>query len=194
MISFRERLSRLTRRAEGGFSLVEVIVAMALLGTVIIAIMSLFFLGRRTIYSGRQMTKAIALGNRVMEDLSLLTKQDVYSGSFGILDTDTGSSVTIMGTTYPNAKIRSTDPAFVTSPPQSDIQTVTAGGPDYLNKWTAQLGNDLQNGSVTLILQPQPDSAATTFAGGQLLRMTVLILWKESTRQRSLTLTSVKAY
>ena len=185
------------RRGESGFNLVEVIVAMGLLGTVLVAIMTLFFWGRKHVYAGRQLTKANALGTRVIEDMSPLTKQDIYYGLFAINDTATGSSVSIAGVTYPNARIRSTDPNLIPSPP-SDIQTQTTGGPNLIGKWTTQLGNNLQNGSVTLIMQPKldPSNAAPneTFGGSQILRLRVLVMWNEASRRRSLAIDTVKAF
>ena len=193
MIQLGRKLTQLTRTREDGFNLVEVLVAMALLGTVMIAIMSLFFLGRRNVYSGRQMTKAIAIGNRVLEDLSLLTKQDIYYGVFNINDTATGTTVTIMGNTYTNAKVRTSNPSLVTPANASEYQTEKSDGPKYLTtKWVPQLGNDLADGSVTLVMQPQGSS--TQFGAAEVLRLTVLVYWKEEGRQRRLTLKSTKAY
>lgn len=193
MIWLGRKLTRLGERREGGFNLVEVLVAMALLGTVMIAIMSLFFVGRRNVYSGRQMTKAIAIGNRVLEDLSLLTKQDIYYGVFNIADTASGGTVTIMGKSYTHAKVRTSKPSIVTPANATEYTTEKSGGPLYLStKWVPQLGNDLQDGSVTLVLQPVGSS--TQFGAAEVLRLTVLIYWKEESRQRSLTLTSTKAY
>ncbi|HEX3583690.1 MAG TPA: prepilin-type N-terminal cleavage/methylation domain-containing protein [Thermoanaerobaculia bacterium] len=174
---------RAQRRRERGFNLVEVLVAMALLGVVIISIMSLFFLGRRNVYSGRQMTKAIAIGNRVLEDLQPLMKSDIYNGAFSINDTDKGSAVTILGTTYDNCKIRSTKATLIPSPP-SDIQTENAGGPGFLNKWRTQLGNELGgDAAVTLIMQPRLDPSHANpneqFGTSQILRLHVLVQWKE---------------
>jgi hypothetical protein len=166
---------------------------MALLGTVMIGIMSLFFLGRRNVYSGRQMTKAIAIGNRVLEDLSLLTKQDIYYGVFNINDTASGATVTIMGQTYTNAKVRSSQPSLVTPTNTAEYTTEKTDGPHYLSvNWEPMLTNQLQDGSVTLVLQPIGSS--TQFGAAEALRLTVLIYWKEESRQRNITLTSVKAY
>jgi len=184
-----------TRRQQG-FSLVEVLIAMAILGVILVAIMSLFVMGRRNVYSGKQTTRAIALGNRVLEDMSLLTKRDIYNGAFGIADSATGASITLMGTTYTNARIRSTDPAVIASPP-TDITTDATGGPLFRSKWVTQLGTDLgAQGSVTLIMQPLNDSTnnPAQFGTAQLLRLTVVIIWNEAKRQRNIVLTSVKAY
>jgi prepilin-type N-terminal cleavage/methylation domain-containing protein len=185
------------RENERGFNLIEVIVAMGLLGTVLVAIMTLFFWGRQHVYAGRQLTKANALGTRVLEDMSPLTKQDIYNGLFAIDDTAAGTSVTIAGVTYANARIRSTNATLIASPP-SDIQTQKSGGPDLLGKWTTQLGSNLQDGSVTLIMQPKIDPANAspneTFGGSQLLQLRVLVMWREAKRNRSLEIDSVKAF
>jgi prepilin-type N-terminal cleavage/methylation domain-containing protein len=190
-----------TARKQKGFSLVEVLIAMAILGVILVAIMSLFVMGRRNVYSGKQTTRAIALGNRVLEDLSLLTKRDIYNGAFSIADTGTGSSVTLLGTTYANARIRSTNPNIIASAP-SDISTettpsTTPPGPQFLTNWTTQLGTALgPNGSVSLVMQPLEDTTNTPaqFGTAKLLRLTVVVVWNEAKRQRNIVVSSVKAY
>jgi prepilin-type N-terminal cleavage/methylation domain-containing protein len=187
------------RRKSAGYSLVEVMIAMAILGTVLIAIMSLFVWGRRNVYSGKQMTKAIAIGNRVLEDLAPLTKKDIYSGAFNMAATNTGTaSVTVLGTTYTNCSIRSTNPTVIASPP-TDISAQTSGGPDFLTKWQTQMGSDLANGSVTILLQPTTDPTNTPaqYGTAQVLRVRVIVQWQESagaTRNRNVSLDTVKTF
>ena len=49
-----------------GYNLVEVLIAMAITGVVILAIMSLFAIGRSNVHAGRQMTHAISVGTRAL--------------------------------------------------------------------------------------------------------------------------------
>jgi prepilin-type N-terminal cleavage/methylation domain-containing protein len=187
------------RRQEKGFSLVEVLVAMGILGTVLIAIMSLFVWGRRNVYSGRQMTKAIAIGNRILEDLAPLTKRDIYSGAFDIDPVSTGTaSITILGKTYTRCSMRSTRVNVIPSPP-SDIQTENVDGPGFLTKWKTQMGTDLANGSITVLMQPttDPTNSPAQFGTAQVLRVRVIVIWDESAgskRTRSLVLDTVKTF
>src|SRR5205809_5666749 len=113
------RNNRMQRSKESGYNLVEVIFATALLGIVSITIFTLFVMGRRNVYSGKQASQAVAIATQVMEDLAPLNKQMVYSGAFGIAGTATGTSITLprasgLATpTFSNARIRSTDSTIV---------------------------------------------------------------------------------
>jgi len=57
------------KRAEKGFSLVEVVIAMALLAGVLIAISGLFIIGGAQVKSGRTSSEALAVGKEIQEDL-----------------------------------------------------------------------------------------------------------------------------
>ena len=56
-------------RAEGGFSLVEVVIAMALLAGVLITISGLFVIGGKQVKSGRTSSEALAVGKEIHESL-----------------------------------------------------------------------------------------------------------------------------
>jgi prepilin-type N-terminal cleavage/methylation domain-containing protein len=74
------------RQQQSGYSLVEVLIALAITSIVLLTVVTLFYMGRRNVYSGKQMTYAVSVGTRILEDLSSLTSQDVGS-SFNITDT-----------------------------------------------------------------------------------------------------------
>jgi Tfp pilus assembly protein PilV len=196
--SNRERPGRVP---ESGYNLVEVLIAMALTGIVMISIMTLFFMGRRTVYSGKQMTNAVAVGTRVLEDLAPLNKQDIYNGLFAITATSAGYGTTVQlghpQVTYTNCRIRSTD-ATVGQPTATDVATMSTGvnPPDFLTKWNAQLGSNLANGSVTLILIPtnDPTNSPAQFGTAQVLQVRVLIQWDEERRSRELILDTSRAF
>jgi prepilin-type N-terminal cleavage/methylation domain-containing protein len=187
--------------AERGYNLVEVLIAMALTGIVMITIMTLFFMGRKNVYSGKQMTNAVAIGTRVMEDLATLSKSDIYNGLFAITDTSTGYSTTVVlghpAVTYTNCRIRSTD-STVGSPTATDVSTMSTGTnpPNMLTKWQSQLGSNLANGSVTLIMVPasDPTNSPAQFGTAQVLQVRVLIQWVEERRPRQLILDTSRAY
>jgi len=179
----------------------EVMIAIALLGVVMISIMALFVAGRKNVYSGKQMTNAVAIGTRVLEDLAPLNKQDIFNGLFAIPLTSAGYGSTVkLGTppvTYTNCRIRSTD-ATVGSPTASDVSTQASGTnpPDMLTKWKDQMGTNLANGSVTLIMVPMNDPTNTPaqFGTASVLQIRILIQWDEGQRRRQLILDTSRAY
>src|SRR5436189_5001412 len=79
-----------------GYSLVEVLIAVAITGTVLLTVVTLFYMGRRNVYSGKQLTYAVSVGTRMLEDLSAMSSSDVLT-SFNIDDTTTKTTVTVNG-------------------------------------------------------------------------------------------------
>lgn len=193
---------KITTRAQSGYNLVEVIIALAVFGVVAMTIFTLFVMGRRNVYSGKQASQAVAVGTQVLEDIGPLNKRMLYNGAFGIADTDTGAAVTlpkVSGTitpTYTNARVRSTDPNVMASPP-SDISTQQTG---LLTRWAALVpAEKLQDGSVTLVLIPSQDTANPVnnppqFGTSQLLQIRVYVRWTEATHKREVVLDTVKAF
>jgi prepilin-type N-terminal cleavage/methylation domain-containing protein len=193
---------RTSKRSESGYNLVEVLLALAVFGVVAITIFTLFVMGRRNVYSGKQNSQAVAVATQVVEDIQPLNKRALYNGAFGIADTDAGSAITlpkVYGTvapTYANAKIRSTDPNIITSPP-SDISTEQTG---LLTRWAGMVTQDkLLNGSVTLILIPSQDAATPPnnpeqFGTSQVLQVRVYVRWEETGHKREVVLDTVKAF
>jgi Tfp pilus assembly protein PilV len=188
-------------RRQAGYNLVEVLLAMAMLGVVTISVFTLFFMGRRNVYSGKQTSQAIAIGTQVLEDLQPLNRQMLYNGAFGIAATSAGSGFTIpaivaggQSYVFTNSCIRSTDPTIVASPPV-DIAFENAP-PGLLARWTTQLGTKLTNGTVTLVLTPEqdPTNSPAQFGTAQLIRARVFVRWMESGRQREVILDTVKAF
>jgi prepilin-type N-terminal cleavage/methylation domain-containing protein len=194
------------RRSERGYNLIEVLIAMAIFGVVIIAIGSLFIWGQRNVYSGKQMTAAVAIGTRVMEDLSPLNKRDIYSGLFAIADTDEGTASITFGTpaeTYTNVAVRSTNAAAVAG--YADIQEETAGGPEMIEKWSEHLtmaigggatAPRLSDGAVTVLLMPRldPTNDPPQFSTATVMQIRVIVQWRERLRQRQVVLDTTKAY
>ena len=191
-----------------GYNIFEVLIAMAIMGVVMISIMTLFYMGRNNVYAGKQMTQAVSIGTQVLEDLSPLNKQMIYNGAFSITDTSAGYNVNIpapIPRTYENVRIRSTNATLVPSPP-SDIATENAGNDlRLLTKWKRLLAVDpaqaargsqrLTNGSVTVVMIPESDAAGNDpeqFASARRMRVHVLVRWMESGRQRELILETVK--
>jgi prepilin-type N-terminal cleavage/methylation domain-containing protein len=193
-----------------GFNLVEVLISMALLGVVTISIFSLFYMGRRNVYAGRQMSQAVAIGTQVLEDLAPLNKRQIYNGAFGIVDTATGTNINfpmVAGgvVTYSNARIRSTNATIIAAPP-ADIATENplppppaVGGIGLLTRWRNLIGTKLGDGSVTLLMQPMEDTASPPnnpprFGTASVIKCRVIVRWSELGRQRELVLDTVKPF
>ena len=79
---------KIITRTQAGYNLVEVIIALAVFGVVAMTIFTLFVMGRRNVYSGKQASQAVAVGTQVLEDIGPLNKRMLYNGAFGIADTD----------------------------------------------------------------------------------------------------------
>ena len=71
------------KNRQRGFNLVEVLIAMAITAVVILSVATLFVMGRRNVYAGKQMTAAVAVATRITEDLSHMTHAEVYD-KFGL--------------------------------------------------------------------------------------------------------------
>jgi len=179
---------RITRNGQRGYNLVEVLIAMAILGSVILSIVALFYLGRRNVYSGKQMTYANSVGVQVLEDLSGLDMSALYA-AFGITSASTlSATATVNGITYTNCITRST---------ANLAQDVDP--PGFLARWNNAIGNGnrLQSPQVTLILIPTIPSAlwtATTpiHPAPAIMRIRAVISWKEGQRSRAITLDTIK--
>lgn len=171
-------MNRSQMRRQAGYNLVEVLIAMALLGTVLISIVTLFFMGRANVYSGKQMTRAVAVGTMVMEDLSSMTKDDVVD-FFGLSAAPLGT-VTILGKTYPQSAKLTTNP-------------MSADPKGYLAKWNGMLGSSqFGDGKLTMIATPLNKGVAATADTASVLRLRIVVEWKESQRARHIILDTVK--
>jgi prepilin-type N-terminal cleavage/methylation domain-containing protein len=188
---------------ESGYNLIELLIAIALLGVVMLSILSLFIWGRKNVYSGKQMTTAISIGTRAMEDLAPLTKGDIYNGVFDIAHTATGTASLKFGfpeQTYTNAAVRSTNTSLVTG--YLDIQKQKSTGPKFLDKWNALLYHDaaktrakLLDGAITLVMMPNADpvNSPDQFGEASVLKVRVIVSWSENRRRREVILDTAKA-
>lgn len=185
---------------EGGYSLIEVTVATALVGVVTLSVMTLFATGRANVYSGKQTTQAVAVATHAVEDLSSLTIQSVYD-AFAITTatSPTPATYTIDATAYTNTLIRSTDPAIVAVPP-ADLaaEKTPTGGEGLLTRWKQELARNrgLQKGSITVLLTPTTPATPVLNASGrantQLLKIRIIVRWSEGPRKRSVVLDTAR--
>lgn len=184
-----------SRGTQQGYSLIEVIIAMAILSSVILSVFALFVFGTRNVYSGKQQSQANAIGLRAMEDLSQLSKQNLYA-AFGI-DPDTIALGTVDAVpdknvykdTYEDAILRTTNNIDATTDPHG-----------FLQRWREEFTdeNKLGKGAVHLVIMPvNRDTAGgavteTPAPDGEVVRLRVLVTWAEGLRERSAIFDSVK--
>jgi prepilin-type N-terminal cleavage/methylation domain-containing protein len=168
-------------RSQGGYSLIETLIAMAILGSVLLSVLMLFVWGRKNVYSGKQMTRAVAVGTRVMEDLSSLTRKNVQDG-FNLSGATLGT-VTVAGKSYTNSVKRES----------TDTTNDTLG---YLAKWNALLTQEnFTSGLVTLVvtpIDPMLVSGTPSLTGSPIYRIRVYVQWREEARRRSIVLDTTK--
>lgn len=177
------RSNKRERRAESGYNLVETLVALAMTGVVVLSIMTLFFMGQKNVYSGKQMSAANAVATRVLEDLSLMSSLDLQS-NFGLDDTTTLATNVVAGTSYTGSVLRATDGTI----------NSTTDPSGYLARWQALVpSSTFLNGRVALILTPadpvDTDDPVTT---AQVIRVRGVVEWNEGRRRRFITFDASK--
>lgn len=170
--------TKAVRRFQKGFNLVEVLVAMAILGSVLLSIITLFFLGRTNIYSGKQMTRATAATSHANEDLQAMAPNDLFKAFGPITNTSTTSSNTVAGVTYANSIVYTTAQAGSAA----DVK-------GYLTRWANLLpaANMLQ-GKMTLIIMPQDYMTSGDPTTAQRVQLRLVTEWQEGTRYRNVLL------
>lgn len=192
------------RRFEAGYNLIEVIVATAILGVVVMSVMTLFTMGRRNVYSGKEMTAAVSMATRAAEDLSGMSLAQVYT-AFGIVGADTAAlsggafnvSVDLAGqkaglpeNTYTGSYIRRTSDTLVQTPGGND-----EGG--FLLRWRNEMDQNLKFafGVVNIVMtprKPRNPAAALTTANATVVRVRILVRWQEENRPRQLVVDTLK--
>ena len=147
---------------EGGFSLIEVTLALGLLATVLISIASMFIIGGKQVHQGKSVTSATAVGQTIMERIDQLPYVETY-GYFGGADTSTVVAVTTT-TTGNNANQW-----------QSEIQS--------------RLG---PNASASIIITPLGSASPLNMGSASALRVRVTVNWTELGRARNVQLQTIR--
>ena len=173
------------KQTNAGYSLVEVLIALAITSIVLLTVVTLFYMGRRNVYSGKQTTYAVSVGTRIMEDISGMAMSDLMgsgTGSvsyFNVTDGTSLNTVTVNGIgpgsassgvqTFSNSILRNSagcDPG-TTQPYTPCTDDTPSGGytcpggtapnkPCYLARWKALIDNSkLANAEVGLVLTPR---------------------------------------
>ena len=170
-------------RSESGYNLVEVLIAMAILGTVVMSILTLFVFGRRNVYSGRQMTRATSVGTHIIEDLMPLTPQQFYTAFEIETDTTIDDENTVAGVVYEDSIIRK----------EGNFTPPAAPARDYFPAWTALLQTDqVTGGDITLVIMPRDLGTAGDPTTARRLIIRAVTEWREGGRQRQVALDVTK--
>jgi prepilin-type N-terminal cleavage/methylation domain-containing protein len=165
-----------------GYNLIELLIAMALLGTILMSIITLFFFGRRNVYSGKQLTRATSVTTQVLEDLQPLNVANLNT-QFLITSSEKPGTVSIAGKDDNNALLRSTD----------DLSKEYASGPKYLTRWKALLpAAKIASGRVSLVILPENMFTANDPTTASRVRLLVITEWNEDQRRRNVVADLVK--
>jgi prepilin-type N-terminal cleavage/methylation domain-containing protein len=188
----------MTKR-QHGYSLIEVLIAIAITAVVLLTVITMFYMGRRNVYSGKQMTVASSVGTRILEDISTMTAQDMRTyfnltnTSLGTVTLDKVAGVGQM--TYSSAAARDTSSCSV----NSTTGAIDCGSNDvkpfYMANWYRMIvpGTDvsatLANPTIGIIFQPRNPTNIdpTTGAAGnfpvttaQFVKIRVYVAWDQS--------------
>jgi prepilin-type N-terminal cleavage/methylation domain-containing protein len=162
------------RRSSAGFSMIEVLVAVALLAIILLALMGLISAGIHRAYSGKKMTEATILAQAAME------RANVYAAYtlLGAAKTDTGATQTW------------TRNATTTTP---DVVSGTSAEAIERTAWHDLLANadlpatNAKPATLTVTMTPVP--AGATFDTATMVQIVVDCTWVEwGTRQRQVRL------
>jgi prepilin-type N-terminal cleavage/methylation domain-containing protein len=162
------------RRRDRGFSLAEVLVAVALLGVILLALMGLISSGVHRAYSGKKMTEATILAQAAME------RANVYAAHKLLGAADGAASATQTWTKIAAAAT----PGVVTGTSAEAIERTA---------WHDMLAAaDIPADSAfpaTMTVSMTPVPAGTTFGTATMVRIVVDVNWTEwGTRNRQVRL------
>jgi prepilin-type N-terminal cleavage/methylation domain-containing protein len=195
------------QRSSAGYSLVEVLIALAITSVVLLTVVTLFYMGRRNVYSGKQMTYAVSVGTRMLEDLSSLQSTDVLT-AFNVADNTAPGTVKVSGltaagngyTTYTNS-VGGEPPSPGVNGTAIDTSTCTGSGTPvvytcandtngYLAKWKALVTeSNLTNGEAGLVLTPRnpanpPTCTNCPWTTARFLKIRAYVQWDEAQGRR----------
>jgi len=155
-----------------GYNLIEVLVAIALLAWVVLVIAGLFIWGQRGIYSGKQQTKAVALGQKIYEDLNSLE----FPKKYEIFQATAGN--TTITTTYTTS---SANPFSQTNQPILF---------NIFNSWVNSMKELSENSKIICTLTPQraKDGGTPTFGNCLFIQFDLTVEWTQVQRKRRINL------
>ena len=156
-------MSRQTFNTSAGFSLIEVICAVALLGGVLISIAGLMVSGDRLVRSGRRSSEALAVAQAIMEEINGVSFNQTY---------------TLFSSCTPNLN-------------RCDVDSRTEGTAvewqDQLDRTVNPAADD--DGHAEIVIESLDDVA---LEDSQAIRIEVTVSWTEGLRSREISLATVR--
>lgn len=153
---------------EGGFSLIEVIVALALLAAVLLTISGLFIQGGQSVNTGRDLTEATSLATSVLEEMDKWAFTQLYT-NFCVAGTATSMS-----------------PFDSRSTSCSTMTTLGAA-----SRWQTEISKRLPNAYAEVTATPM-GASGVTFATAKGIRVQVTIKWQLRLMPRQVSLETVR--
>jgi prepilin-type N-terminal cleavage/methylation domain-containing protein len=180
-----------------GYSLIEVLIAMAITSVVLLTVVTLFYMGRRNVYSGKQMTVAAASGTQILEDLSTMTAGDIVT-NFNLTDATTLTTVTLSNVTGASNGRISFDQSIGRDSSSCTVLTTTPytitcpNDPNgYMVKWMRTLipqgdkNTQMSNPIIGFVFTPRsPTDVAKKVTTAQFIRARIYISWQEGPTRR----------
>ncbi|HSY47825.1 MAG TPA: prepilin-type N-terminal cleavage/methylation domain-containing protein [Thermoanaerobaculia bacterium] len=180
-----------------GYSLVEVLIAMAITSVVLLTVITLFYMGRRNVYSGKQMTVAAATGTQILEDMSTMTAQDLQT-NFNLTDAATLGTVTLQGVAdASNGQLSFTgsiarDSSACTVAATTPFAITCTNDPNgYMAKWLRTLipqattGSLMTNPLIGMVFTPRsPTDNTKLVSTAQFIRARIYVSWEEGKNHR----------
>jgi prepilin-type N-terminal cleavage/methylation domain-containing protein len=165
----------LAKRRQRGFSLAEVLVAVALLAVILLALFGLVSAGVKRAYSGKKMTEASVLAQHVMERANVYAPQDLL----GAANTDTAFTRTWVKTGSADANTTPLAGGGTTNPEieRDEIRKLLVNA-----DLPASTGNPT---TLSITATAVPAGAGINFSNSSMVRLIVQLTWFEGgTRQR----------
>jgi prepilin-type N-terminal cleavage/methylation domain-containing protein len=152
-------------RDERGFSLIEVVVALALMAGVLISIAGLFIIGGRQVESGRTSTEALSVARGIIEQMQKWGFRQTYQ-LFG----QNGSAASY---TF--------DTRTITDPPTTGMA-----------KWQPMLIEKIPGSYATIQVSSLGPGTPPVLSLTRAMRVVVTVRWNEGLRQRQVQLATVR--
>ena len=186
------------RKEQSGYSLIEVLIAIAITSVVLLTVITLFYMGRRNVYSGKQQTLAVATGTQILEDLSTMTAQDLGT-NFNIDDAVIPGPVVLQGISdgpsgqlsFANSIGRDSSNCTVSSTAPAYAITCTNDPTGYMAKWLRTLSPQanksavLTNPLIGMVITPRlPANVNLKFTTAEFIRVRVYVSWEEGSNRR----------
>src|SRR5258708_33696384 len=184
----------MNRRENRGYSLIEVLVAIAITSVVLLTVVTLFYVGKRNVYGGKQRTYAVAIATRVLEDLSAMTYTNIRT-NFNINDQTGLGTVTLTGVPPGSPGTNTLGQMAIDNSIARDttgctygngVWTCTNDTNNFLANWmteispTGNVNEKLANPVLGLIITPRtPVNAQSPIVTAQFTKVRIYIRWDE---------------